>query len=424
MARSRVRGAGFLGAMLAALALAAAPAAAQEAATETAAVTLAPPVTLIYLADLSSEDAGERIRDILLTRVTERLVASGLAPLDRPVVGAAAVAPPGGVQIPLSVDDVRIGTLVSLDVPEDVEMVLACFYRVSGSEMLIQFTLYNPREETVLGGVLTRARTGLTVFTSVDRSVAELEEPLARYLKLRAEYKPPVGVVEKISVSSPLEDMGISFAGRDVGRISGGHLDVPYTPFPVGSQVRIELSKPGYHPEERVVALESEENQLELQPLWPQSRIGVELQWTLGQALGFGAGFRLYVVPDNTFVHLQVYRHLQPAQIAGNAVRHYDAALSIGQYLLLPYSFPVRFSLELGLGVIVNAVNAYDGPSFADLYLYLLSPSVELNLKGWSFLARPEMKYALGLPGNLLGRVWLRTPLGLPPVTLAVVRRW
>ena len=192
--------------------------------------------------------------------------------------------------------------------PADVDLAVAAVFRILAAEVDIQFILVDPKQKTVLGGVLSRAHTGLTVFTSVDAAVNDLDPVFAQYVKNRYEYKPPVGVVDQITLKSSLEGERVFFAGRDVGTIEGGELSVPYTPFPVGSKVRIEIRKAGYHSEQEVISLPSAKVTTEITALKPEGHFALGATWQFGESFGFGVASRLYAVPDWTYVQLDTYR--------------------------------------------------------------------------------------------------------------------
>ena len=412
--------------LAAALWLAAALAGAQ--AGQQAGVVAGPPATLVVLGDLSVGGSEQRIADILFQRVSELASGRGYDVRAEPTLvqsGSPGSAGGGG-----SVDltDVRVSQLLVGAVPGDIELVVAVFYRVERTALLIQFALYDPARQTILGGVLTRARTGLTLFTTVERAVAEMAPILDQYLVTRAIQRPETDTVDSILVRGGQEDVLISFAGRDVGSVTGGELAVPYTPFSIGTRVRYDASKPGYHPVAGVAELDAAENLVSIEPLWRQNRLAVDVHWRFGQAIGLGVGTKVYFIPDVAFVALDQYRQLQPGNLGGGTganIWHHDVALNVGLYpRLLPPDFPVRVTIGVGVGAVFTGIEGIDAPDFVDVYFNVLSPAVEWNLNQWRLFVRPELQFALGVGSGLLGRTWVRTPFGLPPISVGVARQW
>jgi len=375
-----------------------------------------PAQAVIYVQDLTPGDLGNRIRDILVTRIADKFEAFNLRAIGDPIL----------VDTPEAESaDFRVQPLLAQKVPAATDLVVAAIFRIQSSAVDIQFILVDPKQKNVLGGVLSRARTGLTVFTSVDAAVNDLDPVLTQYVTNRYQYQPPQGVVETITLEGGREGEEVFFAGRDVGKVSGGVLKVPYTPFPVGSKVRVEIRKPGYHPEETVVELPSTQVKAPIPALQRANRFTAGVDWTFGQALGFGVVGRFYGVPDWTYLELAAYRDLVPQTHVGfHDLRHYDFGVTAGQYLFLSYSSLVRVTVSLGAGVIYTSLEGTTTPDFVDLYLNLLSPTVELRFAGWQLFVQPQMKFALGVGDNLLGRTWVTTSLGIPPVTIGVLRSW
>ncbi|WP_455382694.1 hypothetical protein [Salinispira pacifica] len=374
------------------------------------------PLAVVYVQDLTPSEMGDRIRDILKTRVAEKLESYHLRLVAEPVL----------VDTPDTGEaDIRIQPLLAQSLPPEADLVVASVFRIRQTAVDIQFILLDPKQKTVLGGVLSRARTGLTVFTSVDAAVNDLDPVLEQYVSNRYQYKPPEGVVEKITLRGGVEGAQVFFAGRDVGRVSEGALNVPYTPFPVGSRVRVDIRKEGYHPRQAVIDLPGTQVESSIPALQRESRFGLGINWAFGEALGFGVSGRLYAIPDWTYIQLDHYRHMTPADKPGfRDLRHYDFGISAGQYLFLSYDSLVRVAVTLGVGIIYTSPADFSGPDFSDVYLSIVSPSVELNLHGWHFYVQPQLKFTLGLGDNLLGRSWLATSIGIPPVTLGVIRTW
>ena len=377
------------------------------------------PVTLMFMGDLSSEPAPGRIRDVVFERLRDRLDSFGFDLSVEPIFE----------HRPESTDldrfDVRIAQTIGTSISDEVDLVVAAFYRLEGDQLAIQMTLYDPRERTVVGGIFSRARTGLTLFTTVDRAIAEIDETLARYIDERYEYRPPSGIVESIVVRSPAEGADVLFAGRNAGRITGGRLDVPYTPFPVGTVVRVDLRKDGYHETTHAVRLESEQAEVSLPGISRTGRYAGYVHSTYGAIMGLGVGLRVYAVPDQTFIAFEQYRSTLPGDGPGKrGVAFTDLSVALGQYLFFRQDSFFRLNVSLGFGAIVTNISSIEDGGFVDYYLALVNPALELNFNSWMLFVRPEARFTLGFGDNLLGRTWMRVPFGIPPVTLGVVRRW
>ncbi len=388
----------------------------QTASLQGAPATTAPTQAVIYVQNLSPSALGNRIQEILVTRITEKLQPYNLHSVADPILVDASES---------QQDEFRIQPLLEQQIPPTADIVVAAVFRIARNSVDIQFILLDPKQKNVLGGVLSQARTGLTLFTSVDSAVNDLDPLLTQYVTNRYEYRPPQGIVEQITFDGPTEGAEVFFAGRNVGRVTGGTLKVPYTPFPVGSRVRVEVRKPGYHPETEVIDLATPRVQSDLPHLKRAHRFAAGMEWAFGQALGFGVTGRVFGVPDSTYLELTARRSMESFRTQGfHDLRHYDFGVSIGQYLLLSYRSPVRLSLTLGAGVIRTSVEDGVQPDFSDVYLNLLSPTVEIHLAEWQLFVRPLFKFTVGLGDNLLGRSWVTSSLGLPPISLGVLRSW
>ncbi|HET6451112.1 MAG TPA: hypothetical protein VFI08_07355, partial [Spirochaetia bacterium] len=307
----------------------------------------------------------------------------------------------------------------------NADLIVAAFYLVEGDGLTIQFALYDPAVKVVLGGVLTRARKGLTVFASVSDAVTEFRPAVARYREGGYKVEPPSGIVQRIVVSGPQEGSRVVLVDKDFGTVSGGRLVVPYTQFLVGSSIPVRVTKEGYHPYSGTLTLSAPEMDITIPPLHRETRVDLEARWSFGFAAGAGLGARFHVVPDSLFVGLEAYRSLEPSTVWGSdVVRHYDVNARFGGYVLFPYSSFFRVYVSAGLGMIATTVEGVSGRDYTDYYVVVGDPTAEFTVAGIKIFARPDLHYALGLGYNLLGREWIRTPLGLPPLTVGVGLSW
>ncbi|TVR31946.1 MAG: hypothetical protein EA404_08765 [Spirochaetaceae bacterium] len=307
----------------------------------------------------------------------------------------------------------------------DAGVVVAAFYLSTDAQLFVQFVLYDPLADAVLGGVLTRSRQGLTVFDGVQAALEGLEPIVERYIAGGYYADQPEGLVENIRVRGGAEAASVLFLDRLVGRISSGELLVPFVQYEIGTDLHVVAEKPGYHRIEQTVALANRNVVLDLPEMIRQTRFDVGLRWTLGYGRGVGIATRFHIVPDTLFVSLEHYRLIEPAP-SGDArdVVFYDYNIGIGRYVLFDYRSIVRLHLGVGFGVVVSDVVGLDGRDYTDWYALLGDPTVELNLNRVSLFARPDLRYALGVGYNTLGRVWIRTPHGLMPISVGARVSW
>jgi hypothetical protein len=385
----------------------------------------------VVVRNLSVQEGDSGVGSLLKSRLESRLGDRGFT-----IVEIDPDAVDGAVRI--DAFEPRVSRAIGVDASGDAELVVAAFYRIEDDSIVIQFALLDPLVDVVLGGVLTRVRTGLTISTSIDEAIDELEPALDRYEDDSYRQDPPAGKVERVVVSGPQEGVSVQFANIEVGSVRSGQLIVPYSPFPVGTSVPVTLSKPGYHDIEFEVLLDSVRNTTQLPELHPASRFGFGLEYTLGYGLGFGAAIRTYIVADQTFVGLDHYQSIEEPSLPGSrTTRHFDFALNLGQYLVFPYRSAVRFGVAGGVGLVVTdldsaaetAPESYlsDDALYTDFYV-AGEPFVELNLGAFKVNVRMKLHYALGIGNNLLGARWIALPsvagIPIPAISLGVLRTW
>ena len=372
----------------------------------------------LLMAPLSTGARDPLVEDILSSELTTVLQNSGLT------VAAGRLAVPQGADQPRLPQEQRISYLLRGVDATGNDVIIAAFYLAQGEELIIQFALYDPAVHTMLGGVLTRARKGLTLFASVTAAVADFGPAIKRYVEGGYRVEPPSGIVERIAVSGPPEGSRVTFVDREVGTISGGDLVVPYTQFEIGTTIPVKVQKEGYHSFEGAYPLMSPQVDLRLPGLYRETRFDAQVVWSFGLASGFGFGGRVHLVPDSLFVGFEHYRTIHPGTFWGTTVRHYDTNIQIGEYVIFPYTSIIRVHLAVGAGLIVTDVAGLQGRDYTDFYILAGDPTAELALGPVKILLRPDLHYALGMGYNLLGRAWIRTPYGLPPLTLGVRYSW
>lgn len=376
--------------------------------------------TASVFVDYLGDDQGDPlIEDIVVSTLT--------ATLDRfaiPVLGEPLRPTASGASGPSAPEEARIARLLAEVDPEGAAVVAAVFYLLDGDQIILQYALYDPEVDTVLGGVLTRAQTGPTIFTSVEDAAADFAPAIERYASGRYRVETPPGVVERIVVSGPQEGSDVFIISGGVGRIAGGQLVVPYTQYEQGDTVPVDVRKAGYHPYSQSVLLDQTRVEIQLPRLVPEARFDASLRWSFGMAAGFGADARIHLRPDVSLAGAEIYRLLQ-VDPNGRDVRHYDLLAKWTRYLFFGPRSPVGLSLGIGVGVIITDVDQLSGREYVDWYVAVGDPTVELRLGPASLYGRVDFfRYAFGAGYNLLGRTWLRTPYGVPPATVGVRWRW
>jgi hypothetical protein len=306
----------------------------------------------------------------------------------------------------------------------NTDVVVAAFYLVQGDTLVIQFALYDPKVKTMLGGVLTRARKGLTLFATVSEAVTQFGPAIQRYVQGGYQVEPPTGIVERIEVTGPQDGSRVVMLDREVGTVSGGSLVVPYTQFEIGTTIPVRVTKDGYHTFEGSYKLSSPQVSLHLPALRRETRLDAQLVWTFGEATGLGFGGRVHIIPDTLFAGIEHYRTFDYGSFAVAAVRHYDTNVQVGGYIIFPPTSFIRLHLALGAGLIVTDVAGIGGQEYMDWYILAGDPTAEVTLGPVKVFFRPELHYALGVGYNLLGRTWIRTPYGIPPLTIGVRYSW
>ena len=372
----------------------------------------------LYLAPLATAAKDSLVEDILASELGTALQGHGIT------VAARRLSLATGPDQPRLPDEQRISYLLRGLDAGGVSVVIAAFYLVQGDALIIQFALYDPAARTMLGGILTRARKGLTLFPSVAEAVKQFDPAIQRYVQGGYEAEPPKGIVERIQVSGPQDGSAVVLLDREVGTMEGGTLLVPYTQFEIGSKIPVRVTKDGYHTFEGVYELPTSQVSLSLPGLRRETRVDTDLFWSFGEALGVGFGGRIHIVPDSLFLGIEHYRSLDVDSLSSSVVRHYDTNLQVGQYIIFPYTSFIRLHLSLGAGLIMTDVAGIGGRDYNDWYVLVGDPTVEVALGPVKVFFRPELHYALGLGYNLLGREWIRTPYGLPPLTLGVRYSW
>jgi len=377
----------------------------------------------VVVREIGTEEPGS-LASLLLRRLNAELDSRGYALYD-------AVDRTIGATDPA---DVRVSQLELGEVPPDLDLVVAAFYKTEDDAVVIQFVLVDAVVDIVVGGVLSRQRLGLTIPTAVNAAIGDLVPALERWEADRDLLRrgPPEDKVERIFVFGPQEDVRVRFAELEVGRIEGGRLLVPFSPFPVGSVIPVTLEKPGYHPQTVDVSLTDRRVETEIPALTAAATFGLSVLWTSGYATGAGLGLRYYPSPDLFYLLGEHYRF---SNSAGGAREVWiaDSRIALGLYFTGPQGL-VRPYAELGGGFILTDLEALSGrltddPLYSDIFVGV-SAGVELSLGRFKPFARADVDYALGITANnLLGNRWLSPPVTslpfpIPMITLGVQHTW
>lgn len=372
----------------------------------------------LFMAPLAAAARDALVEDILASELAAALQNAGIT------VAPGRLTLSTGADQPRIPDEERVSYLLRGLDAAGTDVVVAAFYLVQGDTLVIQFALYDPKVRTMLGGVLTRARKGLTLFASVSEAVTQFGPAIQRYVQGGYQVEPPTGIVERIEVSGPQEGSRVAFLDREVGTVSGGSLVVPYTQFEIGSTIPVKVTKDGYHTFEASYKLTSPQVSLHIPPLHRETRLDAQLAWSFGEATGIGFGGRIHIVPDTLFLGIEHYRTFDYGSFSVAAVRHYDTNVQIGRYIIFPDTSIIRLSIAIGAGFIVTDVAGLGGQDYMDWYILAGDPTAELALGPVKVFFRPELHYALGVGYNLLGRTWVRTPYGIPPLTIGARYSW
>jgi hypothetical protein len=315
---------------------------------------------------------------------------------------------------------------VAVDVARqvDAEIAVVSFYSVEERQLILEIKCYDVEQNALVTGVFKTARINLSVYNVIDEAVAELIPGI------RLIGPPPVNespVVEKIALLSTDEGAEIYLGDEGfVGRITDGQLQLPPIPFAIGSQITIEKRKSSYHTGVETIKLKEPEMLVKLKPLRKKARTATELNWTLGQLLGFGLAQRFYLKPDSLYLIGEHYFFVQHNFSDSKPVFHHDLRLLLGGYLFSGPHAAMRMNINTGFGMVVTYFSLAGQPMYADFYWNMLSVGLELNYRKYLLYIRSEQKYALGWgPAHILERGWISIFGDIPTfITLGVARKW
>jgi hypothetical protein len=315
-------------------------------------------------------------------------------------------------------------TAVEVAEQVDAEIAVVSFYSVEERQLILEIKCYDVAQNALVSGVFKTARINLSVYNVIGEAVAELI-PGIRLIGPPPNIESPV--VEEIALVSEDEDAEIYLGDTGfVGRITNGQLLLPPIPFSIGSKITIEKRKEEYHDGVEAIKLKEPEMLVELKPLRKKANSATELNWTLGQLLGFGLAHRFYFVPDSSYLAAEHYFYVQHNLADSKPVFHHDLRLLFGGYLFTGPHAAVRFNLSTGFGLIVTYFWLRGQPVYTDYYWNVLNTGLELNFNKYILYVRSEQKYALGVGvDSVLGRGWMSVLGDVPTIlTLGVARKW
>jgi hypothetical protein len=315
-------------------------------------------------------------------------------------------------------------TAVEVAEQVDAEIAVVSFYSVEERQLILEIKCYDVAQNALVSGVFKTARINLSVYNVIGEAVAELI-PGIRLIGPPPNIESPV--VEEIALLSEDEDAEIYLGDTGfVGRITNGQLLLPPIPFSIGSKITIEKRKEEYHDGVEAIKLKEPEMLVELKPLRKKANSATELNWTLGQLLGFGLAHRFYFVPDSSYLAAEHYFYVQHNLADSKPVFHHDLRLLFGGYLFTGPHAAVRFNLSTGFGLIVTYFWLRGQPVYTDYYWNVLNTGLELNFNKYILYVRSEQKYALGVGvDSVLGRGWMSVLGDVPTIlTLGVARKW
>ena len=142
-------------------------------------------------------------------------------------------------------------------------------------------------------------------------------------------------------------------------------------------------------------------------PLRPLERLvehELTFVYTVGQFVGFGAGYSFYAIPRRLYFGAEDYFYLQLSDTTGShTVFHDDLRVLVGLYLISVPGVPFKVGISTGLGCIFSVIAMPNSPFFTDIYFNLINISVEFRIWEATFFVREEIKLGLGITDNLLG---------------------
>ncbi|MBN2351144.1 MAG: hypothetical protein JXD23_01145 [Spirochaetales bacterium] len=256
-----------------------------------------------------------------------------------------------------------------------------------------------------------RVRSGLELYNRLNDATAQLISRAGAVAKSSPEGTEPAGertakgYVQRIVVLSGDEGAEIWVNGVvRVGVITDGRLELPFQRLNLGSKFTVVQRKPGYYDDTEEFILDREWMELPLRPLERKVEHELTFVYTVGQFVGFGAGYSFYAIPRQLYFGAENYFFLQLSDTMGShTVFHDDLRALVGLYLISVPGMAFKVGISTGVGCIFTMIAMPDSPLYTDIYFNVININVEFRLWEVTFFVREEMKLGLAVTNNLLG---------------------
>ncbi len=255
-----------------------------------------------------------------------------------------------------------------------------------------------------------RVRSGLELYNRLNDATAALVARVGATVKTAPETTPrgeqtAKGYVQRVVVLSGDEGAEIWVNGViRAGVIADGRLELPFQRLNLGSKFTVVERKPGYFDDAEEFVLDKEWMELPLRPLERKVEHELTFVYTVGQFVGFGAGYSFYAIPRQLYFGAENYVFLQLSDTMGShVVFHDDLRLLVGLYLISVPGVPFKVGVSAGAGCIFTVISMPGTPLYTDIYFNLININVEFRLWEITFFVREEMKLGLAITNNLLG---------------------
>jgi hypothetical protein len=305
---------------------------------------------------------------------------------------------------------------------ETIVPKMAALAKEQGSNFLVVIGYYVENDNTFLevrgwdlaGGKFydfkQEARSGLELYNRLNDALGALAVKADTIKGVTPDTTPKTervskGYVQQIVVLSGDEGAEIYVNGvMRVGVITDGRLALPFMPLNLGTKLVIEKRREGYYSDTEEFRLDEEWVELPLRPMERQVSHELAFIYTLGQFLGFGAGWHYHIAPRTFFLGAEEYFYLQVSDSTNShAVVHNDLRVLAGMYLLNTPGVAFKVALSTGAGFILTLLTIPPYPLYTDFYFNLINITVEFKIGDLSFYVREETKLGLGIGDNLLG---------------------
>jgi hypothetical protein len=288
---------------------------------------------------------------------------------------------------------------------EERDVSLSVYYRLEDVRIFLMVKAYDLRRDRIIAGNVQIARNGLAILNSMNNLMARVIPPIADAAEKIVYTRENPGAIlgttaASVTFYSPDEGMTLSMPGIGViGQVENGVAELPYQPLALGEQLTVTKEKGGYYSEDESFVLRNVTNEVQLGPLYPQTRLATEIYWNYWYTMGGGIGLRWYAFPDMVYVRIQEYLFVNPPYAdmpsGASTVLHHDVALEGGFYIFFPPESRFRLSYSAGFAGIITPLAG--GVTAVDSYINLAGITAELNYPGFTLFSRMDLRYALPL---------------------------